>query len=133
MCVMLVESFNHITLNVKDLQTTIEFYTEILGMTLRHRGNKDAYLEWGTAWICIIEKPEFRGIDPEQIGVDHIAFFITEEHFHNAVKILIDNNANIVRGPIRRGSGWAVNFLDLNGIQFELHTSTLDERMSVWN
>jgi catechol-2,3-dioxygenase len=129
---MLVESFNHITLNVKNLQTTIEFYTDILGMTLRHQGNKDAYLEWGTAWICIIEKPEFQEIDPEQIGVDHIAFFITEEHFPSAVRILKENNVSIVRGPIQRGVGWAVNFLDPNGIQFELHTSTLEERMSVW-
>jgi catechol-2,3-dioxygenase len=130
---MLVKSFNHITLNVKDLQTTIMFYTQILGMILRHRGNKDAYLEWGNAWICVIEKPDFQEMKLEQIGVDHIAFYIKEEDFHNAVRILIDNNANIVRGPIRRGTGWAVNFLDPNGIQFELHTSTLDERMSVWN
>jgi len=38
----------------------------------------------------------------------------------------------IVRGPVRRGPGWSINFLDLDGTQLELHTSTLAARMATW-
>lgn len=67
------------------------------------------------------------------VGVDHIAFSIAEEHFKEAVQGLQTQNVPIIRGPIKRGIGWTVNFLDPDGIQLELHTSNLRERMSVWN
>lgn len=60
-----------------------------------------------------------------------MAFFIAEEQFEKAVNVLREAKAAIVR-PVKRGTGWTVNFLDPNGIQFELHTSKLDDRMNVW-
>lgn len=64
--------------------------------------------------------------------MDHVAFYIAEEDFNDAVDILQKHHVEIVRGPVQRGTGWSVNFLDPDGIQLELHTSTLDERMKVW-
>lgn len=130
---MKVQGFNHLTLKVNRLDRSISFYTEILGMNLRHRGNTDAYLEWGSAWICLLEKPNYGMIEEERVGVDHVAFSIDEFGFHDAVHKLQGHKVPIVRGPIERGGGWAVNFLDPDGIQFELHTATLDVRMRNWN
>ena len=48
---MKVQGFNHVTINVRDLEISINFYTGVLGLDIRHRGNKDAYLEWGSAWF----------------------------------------------------------------------------------
>ncbi|MOA58059.1 Metallothiol transferase FosB [compost metagenome] len=67
------------------------------------------------------------------IGIDHIAFSIAEEHFEEALQVLRTHEVRIIRGPVKRGVGWTVNFLDPDGIQLELHTSNLRERMSVWN
>ncbi len=50
----------------------------------------------------------------------------------NAVHVLQENEVRIVRGPVQRGQGWSINFLDPDGTQLELHTSTLEERMKVW-
>ncbi|MEK3862547.1 VOC family protein [Paenibacillus sp. FSL H7-0716] len=130
---MQVEGFNHVTVNVSNLAKSLNFYTGVLGLELVHRGKTDAYLEWGSAWICLVEKPDYMAIADKVVGVDHIAFSIAEEHFEEAVQGLQTQNVPIIRGPIKRGIGWTVNFLDPDGIQLELHTSNLHERMSVWN
>jgi hypothetical protein len=57
---------------------------------------------------------------------------IDEQHFWEAVQQLKVNHVPIVREPTRRGRGFSVNFLDPDGTQLELHTSTLAERMKVW-
>ncbi|AIQ59318.1 VOC family protein [Paenibacillus borealis] len=129
---MKVTGFSHITLNVRDLQTSLDFYHGILGMTIRHRGRTDAYLEWGSAWVCLIERAGTEEHAEGFAGMDHVAFYIAENDFKEAVDILHHNNVTIVRGPIQRGTGWSINFLDPDGIQLELHTSTLDERMEIW-
>lgn len=129
---MKVQGFSHVTINVRDLERSINFYTGILGLNMRHRGNKDAYLEWGSAWICLIERDRCSEHTEEQAGVDHVAFYIPEEHFDEAVKSLQDNHVKIVREAIKRGTGWSINFLDPDGTQLELHTSNLEERMKVW-
>lgn len=130
---MLVKGFNHVTITVSSLDNSLVFYTKVLGMIIRHRGNTDAYLEWGTAWVCLMER-EGQGIlqHGPQPGIDHIAFYIEEQHFIDAVHILEENQVSIVRGPLQRGVGWSVNFLDPDGTQLELHTSNLEERMRVW-
>jgi catechol 2,3-dioxygenase-like lactoylglutathione lyase family enzyme len=128
---MNVQGFSHVTINVSDLNRALSFYVDVLKMQLVHRGRKDAYLEWGSAWVCLQERPE-KAEQREQLGVDHVAFYIDEKDFAKAVKHLQENNVEIVRGPIKRGLGWSVNFLDPDGTQLELHTSTLAERMKVW-
>lgn len=130
---MKVQGFNHVTVNVSDLSRSLNFYTGILGLQLIHKGNTDVYLEWGSAWICLIEKPEYTELMGSVIGIDHIAFSIAEEHFEEAVQVLRTHEVRIIRGPVKRGVGWTVNFLDPDGIQLELHTSNLRERMGVWN
>src|SRR5699024_1348139 len=74
---MKVTGFNHVTIRVSDLETSLDFYRDVLGMELVHRGRIDAYLEWGHAWVCLVER---EGEDGEAtLGVDHVAFSIEEE------------------------------------------------------
>lgn len=130
---MKVTGFNHLTVKVKDLEGSIAFYTSVLGLALVHKGRNDAYLEWGSAWICLLGHPEgSAGVSEGNAGVDHIAFSIAEEDFAEAVEVLQHHVVPIVRGLIQRGQGWSVNFLDPDGVQLELHTTNLHERMTVW-
>lgn len=130
---MNVKGFSHVTLNVSNLERSLDFYCHSLKMRLRHQGRTDAYLEWGTAWICLIQRPEqAKKAERKQIGVDHVAFYIGEDDFQNAVLQIQNLGIRVVRGPIKRGTGWSINFLDPDGIELELHTSNLEERMTVW-
>lgn len=129
-----VKGMNHATLRVGGLERSLPFYLDILGMTLVHRGSKDVYLEWGSAWICLLERsaaPRTADTD-ETAGMDHLAFSIEEADFHEASKKLLDAGVSIVRGPVYRGGGWSINFLDPDGIELELFTGSLAERMKVW-
>lgn len=129
---MQVTGFSHVTINVKDLTKSLEFYGDKLGMKVRHQGKKDVYLEWGDAWVCLIEKENYQTLKKDQLGTDHIAFYIEEKFFNDAVEILKRNQIEIVRGPIQRGMGRSINFLDPDGIELELHTSSLNQRMTIW-
>ncbi|ULL19802.1 glutathione transferase [Paenibacillus sp. H1-7] len=131
---MKVRGINHATLQVASLERSLPFYVDFLGMSLVHRGSKDVYLEWGSAWICLLERP----VSPRSAesvntaGMDHMAFSIEEADFHEASKKLLDAGVSVVRGPVYRGGGWSINFLDPDGIELELFTGSLAERMKVW-
>ena len=133
---MKVTGFSHVTIKVRDLPASLRFYVDLLGMRLVHRGEHDVYLEWGAAWLCLQERERGHGAPPPQEpewGVDHVAFHIDQADFDAAVDALRQAGVTIVRGPVQRGLGWSVNFLDPDGAQLELHTSTLAERMTVWS
>jgi metallothiol transferase len=100
-------------------------------MKLVHRGRTDAYLEWGDAWICLLER-EGKTVDRNGPGMDHVAFGIAEEDFFHAVEILRSQGVPLVREPVERGGGWSVQFLDPDGIVLELFTGTLEKRMENW-
>jgi len=127
---MKVTGFNHVTIRVSDLETSLDFYRDVLGMELVHRGRIDAYLEWGHAWVCLVER---EGEDGEAtLGVDHVAFSIEEEDFDEAVEILRNHRVSVIRGPEARGGGRVINFLDPDHTQLELNTGNLHDRMKVW-
>ncbi|MCF6136125.1 VOC family protein [Pseudalkalibacillus berkeleyi] len=130
---MNITGINHITLNVRSLKESLAFYEDILLMKRVHLGRTDAYLESGTAWICLLEKGKDEKDDfSSKLGLDHFAFSIDEKGFHEVVRRLHINEVQIVRGPVERGGGLVVNFLDPNGIQLELNTSDLHTRMKHW-
>jgi catechol 2,3-dioxygenase-like lactoylglutathione lyase family enzyme len=51
-----VSGFSHVAINVRDIGVALDFYVGTLGMRLAHRGEHDAYLEWGAAWLCVQER-----------------------------------------------------------------------------
>lgn len=125
-----VNGLNHITIFVQDLERSLQFYTEVLRMQLIRKGDDYAYLESGRTWFCISQqiKDPFQ---PDQLGVHHMALSVDAADFDEALAHLQSHNVTIVREPITRGIGKAVNFLDPDGLQWEFHTSNLAERMTV--
>lgn len=128
---MNVTGFNHVTIRVSDLSAALSFYRDRLKMDLIHHGNTDAYLEWGVAWVCLLEKKEYEHQN-NGYGVDHVAFSIGEKDFYSAVKELKEADVSIEKEPVQRGTGVSFYFYDPDGTLLELHTSNLHERMRVW-
>lgn len=127
-----VQGINHITIAVSDLDCSLDFYTRTLGARLVHQGRTDAYIEWGTIWLCLLQCKDSKDNPSQSMGVDHVAFTVLEEEFDEAVAVLMESNVTVVRGPIERGGGKCINFLDPDGTQLELNTGSLDVRMKVW-
>lgn len=126
-----MKGFNHLTLRIGNLQKSISFYCDILGMTLVHRAQTDAYLEWGSAWICLLERKE-QTYSNNEFGLDHIAFTVEESDFHRLVDRIKNQGISIVREPIKRGGGFSFQFQDPDGIILELFTGSLKKRMQNW-
>jgi metallothiol transferase len=127
---MMVTGFNHLTLRVSRLQRSLPFYCDVLGMKLVHLGRTDVYLEWGSAWICLLEREGDR--NERGLGMDHVAFSIGEADLFRAVDRLKRYRIPLIREPIERGGGWSVQFADPDGIVLELFTGTLTKRMENW-
>jgi catechol 2,3-dioxygenase-like lactoylglutathione lyase family enzyme len=126
-----MKGFNHLTLRISDLEKSLSFYCNILGMTLIHLGRTDAYLEWGTAWICLLEKKDL--VNPNDVwGMDHIAFTVEVSDFHRLVDRIKNQGIPIIREPINRGSGLSFQFKDPDGILLEIFTGSLKKRMKNW-
>ncbi|GGB66593.1 metallothiol transferase FosB [Fictibacillus barbaricus] len=127
-----VRGINHVTIRVSNLRRSLEFYIDILGAKLVHKGNTDVYLDMGGTWLCLLEFKNAKPMDKEHICIDHFAFTVTEDHFPDAVKELIKHKVNITRGPIERGGGKSINFTDPDGNELEFFTGTLYQRMKNW-
>ena len=122
---------NHITLFVRDLEVSLQFYTDILQMkVVRYDPGDYAYLESGSTWFAIAQKP-LDDVRPQQLGVAHLALTVRDEDFEQALELLRRQDVPIVREPVVRGVGKTVNFLDPDGVEWEFHTSNLAERMTV--
>jgi catechol 2,3-dioxygenase-like lactoylglutathione lyase family enzyme len=127
-----VYGINHITIKVSCLERSVEFYRDILGAKLVHKGNTDVYLDFCGTWLCLLEMKNAKPIDKDRIGVDHFAFTIEEEQFSEAVEQLKQNKVHITRGPMERGGGKTVSFIDPDGNGMELYTGSLYGRMKNW-
>ena len=72
-----INKVGHVVLNVKDVEASVKFYTEALGMeVMRLREDSAAFLSFGTQHhdIALFKAPE----DAEMgtLGLNHIAFQI---------------------------------------------------------
>lgn len=120
------------TIRVSNLSESLTFYREVLGMELVHQGNTDVYLSWGEVWVCLIEIKNPQKSSSHILGIDHIAFSINESDFYDAVNRLQAFQVPIIRGPIERGGGLTIQFLDPDETLLELFTGNLKKRMEVW-
>jgi catechol 2,3-dioxygenase-like lactoylglutathione lyase family enzyme len=127
-----VQGINHITIKVSELARAAHFYQEVLGAKIVHKGNTDVYLDIGGVWICLLEIKKAKPKQKDHIGVDHFAFSVSKENFIEASEYLKEKQVIISRGPIERGGGWTINFLDPDGNEMELYTGSLYERMKKW-
>ena len=72
-----INKVGHVVLNVKDVETSVKFYTEALGMeVMRLRESSAAFLSFGTQHhdIALFKAPE--GAEMGNLGLNHIAFQI---------------------------------------------------------
>ena len=121
---MKVTGLNHITIAVSDLERSLAFYRDILGMQLRAVWDSGAYLEAGAVWICLSADPAARRMPHPDYT--HIAFSVSDEDFtefagkiRDASSIWKDNSSE----------GDSIYFLDPDGHKLELHLGTLESRL----
>lgn len=118
----MLRGLNHLTIAVSDLDRSVDFYTEVLGMRGHVRWDKGAYLSLGEVWFCL----SYDNVKPSQ-DYSHIALDISESDFSAFMKKLRD--AGVIEWKQNTSEGLSVYFLDPDGNKLEAHTGSLQTRL----
>ncbi|TKC18332.1 FosX/FosE/FosI family fosfomycin resistance hydrolase [Robertmurraya kyonggiensis] len=131
----MIENVSHITFVVKDLNKTTQLFKDLLGANevyysgeKTHSLSKERFFIIGGQWIAVMENK-----DIVNKTYHHVAFKIKEadiDTYLNKIKKL-----NLDMKPPRpriKGEGYSIYFYDYDNNLFELHTGTLDERLSFY-
>lgn len=113
---------NHITIAVSDLERSLHFYTQILGMKGHVKWDRGAYLSAGELWFCLsCDEPK-----PNQ-DYSHIAFDITADDF-NAMTLKVQGS-NVKLWKENSSEGSSLYLLDPDSHKLEIHVGNLQSRL----
>ena len=122
-----INKVGHVVLNVKDVETSVKFYTEALGMeVMRLRENSAAFLSFGTQHhdIALFKAPE--GAEMGSLGLNHIAFQIEggETELRQLYGRLVQHGAK-VDYTTDHGMTHSVYFFDPDGNRLEIFSQEM--------
>ena len=123
----MVTGINHVTFSVEDLQTSFEFYVQVLGCRPVARWAGGAYLRAGEFWITLILDEPARKVTPG--GYTHIALCVPEDYFDALAERISRSGARIWQE--NQTEGTSLYFTDPDGHKLELSTSNLVARIEV--
>lgn len=119
----MITGINHITFSVKNLNDSIDFYRDLLGMKLHVFWDAGAYLTAGDMWLCLsLGKPE-----PAK-DYTHVAFSVDERMLSELRTKL--SRIGIEEWKKNASEGDSLYLLDPNGHRLELHCGTLATRLA---
>ena len=121
----MITGVNHLTFSVRSLEESIGFYTGMLGFRLVSRGEGEAHLLAGDAWVVLIPDPSTR--DDALVEYTHAAFSVYAEDFDTLEQQIRRSGAEIWQE--NRTEGDSLYFLDPNGHKLEIHASDLQTRI----
>ena len=117
-------TISHITWTVLDIDTSFEFYVDLLGFKPIMKSDKSAYFQVGDIWIAIV-----LGEKRADNRYDHIAFSVTPETFSLHVERLM--HAGVIEWQKNGTEGDSFYFLDPSGNKMELHVGDLQSRITI--
>ncbi len=124
----MINGINHITLSVRSLQESFDFYQNVLGLKPLMKKAKSAYFLAGDQWLCIEEDICVRSsVLPEYT---HIAFSVKQSDFNLMVDRIKTSGAKIFKE--NKSEGDSIYFLDPNGHKLELHVGDWKSRLQAY-
>lgn len=121
----MIQGLNHMTLAVRDLQESLDFYADVLSCEVVAQWPRGAYLLAGELWLALIVDSEARSAAlPEYT---HLAFSVEESDFAELSTRIINAGAQLWQD--NRSEGASLYFLDPNGHKLEIHVGNLHGRL----
>ena len=120
----MLTGLNHLTLAVRELERSINFYHDLLGFRLAAQWNTGAYLELGELWLCLSVDD---CVEPPRADYTHYAFSISAAAFGAFTDEL--RGAGVAEWKDNRSEGDSFYFLDPDGHKLEIHVGDLRSRL----
>jgi catechol 2,3-dioxygenase-like lactoylglutathione lyase family enzyme len=121
----MIRGINHITIAVRKLSDSFNFYKDILEFQLLMKSSKIAYFLAGDLWFCLDEDSQTRKSPlPEYT---HFAFSVTQEDFVNVASRIKASGAKIWKE--NESEGQSLYFLDPNGHKLKIHVGNWQTRL----
>jgi len=121
----MIKGINHITLAVKNIEKSFEFYKDILGLKPVAKWKNGVYLTTGDTWIALNQDSKVS--EAKRPDYSHIAFTCTSSDFHALKSCLLDYGS--VEWSENESEGDSFYFLDPDGHKFEIHVGDLQSRL----
>ena len=121
----MINGINHITLAVKDVEKSFEFYKDILSLKPVAKWKNGAYLTGGDTWIALNQDSKIS--EAKRPDYSHIAFTCTNSNFQTLKSRLLDYGS--IKWSENESEGDSFYFLDPDGHRFEIHVGDLQSRL----
>lgn len=121
----MLTGLNHLTLTVRDLSRSLEFYQTALHFRLKTKWSDGAYLTLNDLWLCL-SRDDNKAVAPA-VGYTHYAFSISQDDFYGFTEHLRQHGVN--EWKINQSEGDSFYFLDPDGHKLEAHVGTLETRL----
>ena len=122
----MIQGFNHITVAVRDLEMSFNFYRDVLQFRPLMKHSKGAYFLAGESWFCLdLDSTVRKEPLPEYT---HFAFGIAQTDFNEFSRRIIESGAKLWKE--NRSEGDSLYFLDPDGHKLELHVGDWKSRLN---
>jgi metallothiol transferase len=129
-----VTGLDHIGLKVTDLDRSLRFYHDVLGLEILHtsgphdNGGRSATLRTGDQKLDVFYRPDFVPADRDKpIGMDHLCLTLDGESMEHVLGVLRQHQVEIMWGPVTRHGTTSVYVFDPDGIHVELRLPVVME------
>ncbi len=125
------KALDHLALKVTDMDKTLHFYHQVLGLELLRtsgpnaEGGRSAVLQAGGQKIDMFSRPDFVSADKDMpVGMDHLCLIVETASVEDLVAHLQQADVEIFWGPVTRHSSTSVYVYDPDGVHVELRVET---------
>ena len=131
-----IQGIDHVAINVRDIDKSVEFYTKILGLKVTQREPSkqgiEYFLDCGPSLIGIIQAKNTDDSHPfanEGLGANHFSFRIHSRDFDQMIKQLEANHVKIEFAK-KREKSWSLYFYDLDGNKLEITSWPVEDKIA---
>ncbi len=124
---------DHVAFNVRDLKTSLEFYTEVIGLKVTEREPSkpgiEYFLDCGPSLLGIIQAKDLGNshlFANEGLGANHFSFRVHARDF-DAMIAHLEKNQTKIEFAKKREKSWSLYFYDPDGNKLEATAWPLED------